>query len=489
MAIRDRETLKKWFSRGAYPTESQFSDWIDSFLHSNDKIPINLIQGLAYTLNSKYDSNAGNALSSKISGLSSETERRMGIVERQLAALGETVSDLDGRSRVVWLSGFVTPQRVEEEEYSGNNLYKTYYIYDPEAKRIVLRAVHKTSRDEAFFAEWPYMEHVCELNGSPFADAVYICDGKLYTWHEGDLHAVGTGSGGSGGVLEIGENSGLDYGPDGKLIVNCDGQLIAINRLTHKLTLNYTMLPLKTVNGISLWADEDEDNIEIAGGGSSLTPWQQNYLDGLEDAEVKSKFAVSLSASPSSKEIDGQATLISLTAKATYNGAAVEAEYTWSGESELTMDDDSHKTAKYTYAVPTAKKGSYSKSFTVKAKYNLNGSVIEKSASASFSLYAQCRILQTDGTGVPDAAAIAACSYKRRNITGTYDITVTPGKYVWLCVPDGVGSVSKITSGGFAVPFEAAVNVDAMFGSQTVTFRCYRISGAPQSSPMSVTIS
>ena len=56
-------------------------------------------------------------------------------------------------------------------------------------------------------------------------------------------------------------------------------------------------------------------------------------------------------------------------------------------------------------------------------------------------------------------------------------------------MPEGIGSVSKITSSGFAVPFEAAVNVSVAFGTQTVNFKCYRISGAPQTSPMDVNVS
>lgn len=39
MAIRSRDTLKNWFSTGLKPLQSQFWDWIDSFLHKNDKIP------------------------------------------------------------------------------------------------------------------------------------------------------------------------------------------------------------------------------------------------------------------------------------------------------------------------------------------------------------------------------------------------------------------------------------------------------------------
>ena len=52
-----REQLKKYFKKGAYPTEGQFADLIDSFVHKNDTdIAINQVFGLADALNSKCDS-------------------------------------------------------------------------------------------------------------------------------------------------------------------------------------------------------------------------------------------------------------------------------------------------------------------------------------------------------------------------------------------------------------------------------------------------
>ena len=50
-----RETLKKWFSRGAYPSAGQFAAWIDSFFHKDDKIPAASVEGLTDTLNGKAD--------------------------------------------------------------------------------------------------------------------------------------------------------------------------------------------------------------------------------------------------------------------------------------------------------------------------------------------------------------------------------------------------------------------------------------------------
>lgn len=56
MAIVDRNTLKGWFVRGAKPLATQFAAWIDSYWHKGDFIPIDRIDGLQDSLNSKASS-------------------------------------------------------------------------------------------------------------------------------------------------------------------------------------------------------------------------------------------------------------------------------------------------------------------------------------------------------------------------------------------------------------------------------------------------
>lgn len=222
--------------------------------------------------------------------------------------------------------------------------------------------------------------------------------------------------------------------------------------------------------------------------GRVLSTWQQKYLSDLEEQEVKSKFAVTLAVSPASKEIDGTATSLTLTATVKYDGQPVEATLTSASGLTFTGSNGTYK-ATTTYAKPTEKLGNYSKSYSVTAAYTHDGTAMSKDASANFSLYAQSRILQTAGTDAPTSAVIAAATVKRRGITGTYDIVTEKGKYVWLCVPQGLTGVTKITSSGFGVPIEDPVNVDVAFGTQTVTYRCWRVSGAPQVDKMSVVVS
>jgi hypothetical protein len=47
-----RNTIKQWFVTGAKPLQSQFWDWLDSFWHKDDALPISSISGLSQILES-----------------------------------------------------------------------------------------------------------------------------------------------------------------------------------------------------------------------------------------------------------------------------------------------------------------------------------------------------------------------------------------------------------------------------------------------------
>lgn len=51
MAKQSINTLKNWFKRGLKPLQQQFWDWLDSYWHKDETIPIDKIDGLATILN------------------------------------------------------------------------------------------------------------------------------------------------------------------------------------------------------------------------------------------------------------------------------------------------------------------------------------------------------------------------------------------------------------------------------------------------------
>lgn len=319
--------------------------------------------------------------------------------------------------------------------------------------------------------------------GAPDGVAPLGPDGKIPAEYLGDRDPG----------FSIGRTSGLFIDPEsGRLYVNTDGSTIVIDRKSGKLCVDAANLPLKTVNGESIIATPEDTDITISGGsGSGLTEWQEQYLKGLEEQEMAGRFAVTLSANPSDKETDGTATTIQLTARAAYDGQPVAAAFSFANDSELTIEDSQLtgvRKASYVYPVPAARAGQYSKSFRVTASYTRNGRAMSKTATATFELYARARILQTAGTAAPEASAIAAASVRRTDIRGSYAVPIEAGRYVWLCVPSGAATIRSITSSGFAVPFEAPVTVAVAFGAQTVDYECYRLSGAPETNPMQITV-
>lgn len=63
MAIRSISQLKAWFRKGKYPTEEQFGDWMDSYVHKEeDRIPIAQVEDLPEQLNGKYAADSGREL-------------------------------------------------------------------------------------------------------------------------------------------------------------------------------------------------------------------------------------------------------------------------------------------------------------------------------------------------------------------------------------------------------------------------------------------
>lgn len=55
MAKKSIEILKSYFETGDYPTESQFADLIDSFIHKDEELQIGNIEGLLTALQAKAD--------------------------------------------------------------------------------------------------------------------------------------------------------------------------------------------------------------------------------------------------------------------------------------------------------------------------------------------------------------------------------------------------------------------------------------------------
>lgn len=80
MPIQDRNRLKSWFETGDYPTQQQFWDLIDSFLHRlEDAIDIDNVQHLRALLNAKADYEQLQAHFSNVSNPHQVTKQQVGL--------------------------------------------------------------------------------------------------------------------------------------------------------------------------------------------------------------------------------------------------------------------------------------------------------------------------------------------------------------------------------------------------------------------------
>lgn len=74
MAIRRRDQLKRFFKRGAYPTESQFGDLIESMRHKLEGIPMADVEGLTAAINGMVDQSTIDAVKEAQEAITEELE-------------------------------------------------------------------------------------------------------------------------------------------------------------------------------------------------------------------------------------------------------------------------------------------------------------------------------------------------------------------------------------------------------------------------------
>lgn len=115
MAIRPIQTLKSRFRRGLYPTEEQFSDWMDSYWHKLEKIELGDINGLNEQLNTFFEStleevntvvksavrgfNLFSSAVNSIAGQISSYYENIDITDEEKAALTDLYNDFNAKKQ------------------------------------------------------------------------------------------------------------------------------------------------------------------------------------------------------------------------------------------------------------------------------------------------------------------------------------------------------------------------------------------------------
>lgn len=129
MPIQERNKLKSWFETGDYPTQQQFWDLIDSFIHKQeDPIDIDTINGLRSLLNNKADYEALQSHLANNSNPHQVSKEQIGlgnIPNAISSAITENKTDVLATSAAVYqLAQLIKYSTVERFSYSANDTFE-----------------------------------------------------------------------------------------------------------------------------------------------------------------------------------------------------------------------------------------------------------------------------------------------------------------------------------------------------------------------------
>ena len=216
---------------------------------------------------------------------------------------------------------------------------------------------------------------------------------------------------------------------------------------------------------------------------------EKQYLwDQLAEKELAKYSAASISISPDSGTwgFDTSSKDITFVFEARYNDTSTNKVTTQKiGSSAGTAV--SGKTGQYSKVITCSASdtGKQSVSVTFTFTYNDTGyGTVTKTASASWTRSAKPVIISTTkGVNPTQSDITGATTAFSSDIKGTRTFTTTAGKDMWICTP-AYQSYSTIKSGGFDVPFDAAIQVTV----NGINYNCRRKSDTPTDKTGTMTI-
>lgn len=219
MAIRTIAQLKAWFRKGLYPTESQFSDWLDSYRHRYDKVAMPEVSGLPEAMNKKYDRSEANELDSRLSG--------------EIRRLRELLPDAaGGSSKVVFFDGFTDFDG--ELPTMSSSARDGMVLFATRLRRFVYQVQSGSglSVKTEYFNWWPSAEdYIAEASsGRPRSGCIFILRDSFTPYVASGTSLAELSHSGSGVVLDFYEDDDFSsraysHLADGlsKLRVDCSG--------------------------------------------------------------------------------------------------------------------------------------------------------------------------------------------------------------------------------------------------------------------------
>lgn len=215
---------------------------------------------------------------------------------------------------------------------------------------------------------------------------------------------------------------------------------------------------------------------------------KQLLYDQLAEKEFAKYSAASISISPDSGTwgFDTSSKDITFIFEARYNGVGT-ANVTSQTIGSTAGTAVSGKTGQYSKVITCSASdtGKQSVIATFTFTYDNTGyGTVTKSVSASWTRYAKPVIISTaKGVNPTQSDITGATTAFSSDIKGTRTFTTTAGMDMWICTP-ACQSYSTIKSGGFDVPFDAAIQVVV----NGINYNCRRKSDTPTDKTGTMTI-
>lgn len=246
------------------------------------------------------------------------------------------------------------------------------------------------------------------------------------------------------------------------------------------------------VMGIVVSPDTSKTGIAAGGNGAiyyngeklvqGVSADEKKYLYDQLSSTYNNKYAVSVqSYSPTSGQYSTSLTAqtVTFTVKTTHGGTNINKTSSGAkvvsvkiGSTELT-ETSTAGVWTGTMSASASTNGSQSTSVTVTVNFTGDYGDITRTVNASWSKYAPFYFVSSTKANLATAIGSATANNKT-SYAGTYSFKTTAGTDMWICFPSKWGKPT-VKSGGFDVPFDAAVQVTV---GNTV-YNCFRKSTTP----------
>lgn len=192
MAKKTTDQLKAYFRKGMFPTEGQFADLLDSYVHKDSRIPASQVEGLTDQLNSKLSGTEGQELQRSMEALQRDVRATADGLEEISEDVKQAHED-DGRFlshylRVVPFDGFAEDYEKVREDLE----YGVFFFRSNEAGAQDGKAGFRMfSIENAPYSESDFFNplYYSVAQGCPNNTTLYInaSDGLMYRFDGQDL--------------------------------------------------------------------------------------------------------------------------------------------------------------------------------------------------------------------------------------------------------------------------------------------------------------